>query len=75
MARYPGVEENDFITLSLREIELVFVLNDSGEDCVLSIDEDGGSAESHVSGRSVAPCRVVSTDSLMDWIRGISSCT
>lgn len=55
MARYPGVDENDFITFSLRVIELAPMLESSG-DCVFSIDVDCGSEEVHIFDGSVAPC-------------------
>jgi hypothetical protein len=67
------VDENDFITLSLRLVELGFVLEDSGEDCVLSIDEDCGSAGPQASELVVSPCRAVLTDASADWILGAIS--
>ena len=73
LARYPGVDENDFITLSLRLVELGFVLEDSGEDCVLSIDEDCGRAGPQASELAVSLCRAVSMDASADWIPGVIS--
>lgn len=38
LARYPGVDENDFITLSVAQTELISVLEVPGEESVIGID-------------------------------------
>lgn len=55
MARYPGVDENDFITLSLAGSEVAAVFEDSG-DCPPSIDEDNGIEGVQIFDRYVSPC-------------------